>query len=188
MKKPKRQKPRPPRAAAPLPPQKPIPVSRLRSFLQSIADHPIGPILGAVASLVAIFGGVIPALYGPEISVSGSDPTSPFELPFLVTNKSWILPMQDVTWECAFHRAEMLNGSTFEGISLLQVSDEDHREIAPNATHQQACRLINPGVGFRSIRMDVAVRFITLGFWHREDVRPFTWISSGEHSQWVPGS
>lgn len=166
-----------------LPPQPPE--SWLRRLAKSISGHPVVLLAGVFVTWLALWQWIMPAFSGPDISASGSDPSSPFVFPFSVKNESFILPMTDVRRTC--HIAHMAVPGIDFTIDDFSFGPSDVDEIEANQTAYFSCSVMNPGVPVSSLSMDVTILYTTLGFWHRSTTQTFTWLVDGDESKWIKG-
>ena len=187
---PRSKPPRPPKAKS-LQPQAPLAthqtrmqVSWLRSLAVSIANHPAILLLGVVGVGVTILGVVVTAFYAPDIEVSGSDPASPFEFPFVVANESWALPMQNIIEHCSIKHLNSRIADVFLNIDFT-------KKKLPRIGVNGSANYSFGGINFRqqrtSIEVNLTFTFNNLYFLPRSKSQSFTWVVDGEHSKWIKG-
>jgi hypothetical protein len=121
----------------------------------------------------------------PEIRPSGSDPSAPFLLPFVVKNNSSFFSIYSDQWFCGAYYKD--NQGTVARIDAeANMSRNANRIIKPGISSIFHCSIRVPGQDIKSLSATSYFRYHTLWFARSRDLT-FTWIADGQHSQWIEG-
>ncbi len=128
-----------------------------------------------------------------KVQIIESDASSPFALPFAVTNESSLFDATFVMFTCS---GDIRNRS---GGGLTNVSALGPRfgpmKIEAGTTGNTFCQLDGPESMIQSdpddpvvaAHITVTLTYRTLGFWRYTDPVEFTWYTKGSRPLWIQG-
>lgn len=163
----------------------------VRRLIRDAANHPLVVLSGLAVTVFGLWQigvGLLLAFEPPLIEVTGSDPTSPFVMPFRVTNESWWFDMRDIQWRCTipemeFGQRNVLHMSPSGGI----IRALGTHLLKPHESHNFQCGIRMPPFSVTSLQMNVSMSYRT---WRkrRTATKPFYWVTGGARPQWIEGN
>ncbi|NIJ50454.1 hypothetical protein FHS84_003850 [Rhizomicrobium electricum] len=165
------------------------------SFWLRIQKHPLGWLLGSIATLTTLCGFVWQALIGPDIDVPIAESVSPFAAPIAVSNRSYMFEMSETHILCGLGTVSLTNRkrgnphsvtAVITGIQLQFAKAIEN--IAPSDVGNFQCSAIGIGEGgISEANIFVTVEYRTLGFKRTSRTQEITWCKSCAPPRWVKG-
>lgn len=184
----KRIKGRPPRQTTPLARPREESTTSARRCWWKVAK-PVGATIAAIVglsgSLAGIWGPFWPTR--PYIHPAGTDPGSPFSLPFTVANRSVLFPLKNARVSCIISRVDIYKEAMMKNITLYV---KEEKSIPPGSYLDFRCRIEVPSYSVSSavirIRVSYDIRFLGVNIWHSDFESPkFTWARTSLGGTWI---
>jgi hypothetical protein len=169
-----------------------------QTWLRAIRAHPwwvaawslvagLSLIVGLLSGLDSILGGPIWPT-DPDIHPAGSDPGSPFSLPFSVTNKSVIFPDKASRITCLLVNMETRGNNTFKNTEITVGPEKD---IKPTETVNFSCGIAVPPNYVVSaqlqIRMKYRISIFGISVQQIYTSNLFSWVRTSDGGRWIVG-
>lgn len=143
--------------------------------------------MGLVATIASIWGPIWPTY--PDVRPAGSDPGSPFSLPFSITNRSIIFGHGAAKTTCIVIQMKTMEDATLTNVRLGIWLP---KEIGPAESANVSCGIRVPPNDVISVEMEISleyrVRLLGFDLWHTTYLsKPFSWVRTSDGGRWIEG-
>jgi len=137
--------------------------------------------LGTIGGV--IYGIVVP----PLLDIESAGMAMPFAVPIRVTNRSWLLAMEDAELACGVKDLRSTSLS-MSGVGFIFAGSSDRKRIGRFDERNFQCRITNlPAGDVVDAEVDVWVKFKNFGVTRISSPMRLTWLTAANPPRWVKG-